>query len=86
MLSKNLISIIIPIHNEQDNITNLSKEIINEMSCNFQSNKYEIIFVNDGSIDKSRNEILETKNNNKDIDIIAINLQRNYGQAIALDV
>ena len=44
-----MISIIIPIYNEEDNIILLSEKI---KDC-LKAFKYEVIFVNDGSTDKS---------------------------------
>lgn len=74
------ISIIIPIYNEEANISTLVKEIDNVMSLHHLS--YEIILVDDGSEDKSWEEIVRIK---KEIpEIKAIRLMRNYGQSIAL--
>lgn len=77
-------SIIIPIYNESENIFPLYNEIYSEISKNFSKHNYEIIFVNDWSTDNSWDEICNIQKNNKNI--IAINLQRNYGQSTALQV
>jgi glycosyltransferase involved in cell wall biosynthesis len=77
-------SIIIPIYNESGNIIPLYDEIYKSMTQDFPKFDFEIIFVNDWSTDNSRNEICNIQQNNKDI--IAINLQRNYGQSTALQV
>jgi glycosyltransferase involved in cell wall biosynthesis len=77
---KDLISIISPIYNEEGNISQLVKEINNVMQEN--NYNYELIFVDDGSIDKSWNEIISSKTENDKIK--AIRLARNYGQSIAL--
>jgi glycosyltransferase involved in cell wall biosynthesis len=45
---------------------------------------HEIVLVNDGSNDNSREEILDLQD--KFEYIVAINMQRNYGQATALQV
>ena len=47
----NSISIVIPIFNEQDNINLLFKEINDCLSSKIN---YEIIFVDDGSVDNSK--------------------------------
>lgn len=70
-------SVVIPIYNEEGNIIKLDKEIIEVM--NKISKNYEVIYVNDGSKDKSLQILLKLKN------AIVINLNRNYGQATALD-
>ena len=52
-------SIVIPVYNEEKNITNLVNEIVFKNSnYNFI---YEIIIVNDSSIDKTKEQILKLK-------------------------
>ncbi len=70
-------SIVVPIYNEQGNITKLDEEIKQAMAL--ISSKIEIIYINDGSTDKSLEE-LKTLSKVKIVD-----LNRNYGQATALD-
>lgn len=70
-------SVVVPIHNEQGNITTLDQEIKHTLQS--ISNSFEIIYINDGSRDKSLQE-LKTLTGVKIID-----LNRNYGQATALD-
>lgn len=77
-------SIIIPIYNEAKNILPLYNEIHDAITQDFSKSDFEIILVNDWSSDSSRQEICNIQKNNKNI--IAINLQRNYGQATALQV
>src|SRR3989344_3741537 len=70
-------SIIVPGYNEEGNISILNKEIKRVMDE--ISKRYEIIYVNDGSRDKSLTELRSLKN------VKIITLNRNYGQATALD-
>ncbi|HRY31075.1 MAG TPA: glycosyltransferase family 2 protein [Candidatus Paceibacterota bacterium] len=70
-------SIVVPVYNEKGNITKLDQEIRAAMSA--ISDSFEIIYINDGSNDGSLEE-LKTLTNVKIID-----LNRNYGQATALD-
>jgi len=75
------ITIIIPIYNEELSIDSLYNEIKVIVDNNF--NEYEIIFIDDGSSDLSFNVI-----NNialKDFNVIAIQLNRNYGKSDALN-
>lgn len=60
MLGKELISVIIPLHNSQEHI----KELIEMLEKQTLKN-YEIIFVNDGSNDNTKAELekLENKKN-----------------------
>ena len=75
----NKISIIIPIYNEEGNIFELNEEIINNLN-----NKiiYEIIYVNDASIDDSLKILNQLKSNFQNIRII--NHDKNLGQSKSL--
>lgn len=70
-------SIILPIYNEEENIAPLNNEIRQVMDR--ISKDYEIIYVNDGSSDGSLRELKKLKR------VKIIDLNRNYGQATALD-
>ena len=69
-------SVVVPIYNEEGNIEKLDKEIRDVIS---KLGSYEIIYVNDGSKDNSLSNLKKLKN------AVIINLNRNYGQATALD-
>ncbi len=76
------ISLVIPLYNEEESLRPLVKWITEVMS---QHNyKYEIVFVNDGSSDKSWSVVKELKEQHNDL-IKAISFRRNYGKAAALD-
>ena len=77
---KKNISIIIPVYNEELSIKSLYFEIKKSI---IDFNEYEIIFVNDGSTDKSANVINEILAN--DSKVILIDLNRNYGKSDALN-
>jgi len=70
-------SVVILIYNEEGNIISLNDEIVKSIS-NLSSN-YEIIYINDGSRDKSLSELRSLNG------VTIINMNRNYGQATALD-
>ena len=69
-------SVVVPIYQEEGNIKQLDSEIKGVMS---KLDSYEIIYVNDGSRDNTLQELKKLKN------VTIINLNRNYGQSIALD-
>lgn len=71
------LSVIVPVYNEEGAIANLHSEIL-AMATKLGKN-FEIIFVNDGSSDKTA-EVLKTL---KPLKII--NLRRNFGQTAAMD-
>ena len=73
-----MISIVIPIYNEQENIKNLSEAIKNAL----KNIEHEVIFINDGSSDNSEDIIYKLSQNFSNIHLI--NLRRNYGQTAAM--
>ncbi|WP_289090773.1 glycosyltransferase [uncultured Bacteroides sp.] len=74
------ISVVVPLYNEEESLPELQAWI--ERVMNEHGFSYEIIFVNDGSTDRSWNVIeeLSKKNNN----IKGIKFRRNYGKSPAL--
>ena len=75
----NLISIVVPIYNESENIALLINEIFDVMGKHKLD--FELIIVNDGSVDNTIN-VLETISLEKRLKVI--NLRKNYGQTAAL--
>ena len=73
-----MLSIIIPVYNEADNIKFLIKKITD---C-LKDYKYEVLFINDGSTDNTEKIIEEIIK--LDDRIVCINFKRNYGQTAAL--
>ncbi len=75
------ISIIVPIYNESKNISPFLErlEVVFGKLSNY---KYEIIFVNDGSIDNSKEILTKFATENSNIKII--NFSRNFGKEVAL--
>ena len=73
-----MISIVVPIFNEEDNILKLSESIITDLS----KINYEVLFINDGSTDNSEKNILIITKKYSNFKLI--NLRRNYGQTAAM--
>jgi len=46
-MEKKLLSVVIPAYNEEKNIINLYKEVVESLEKDFKDFDYEIIFVND---------------------------------------
>jgi len=78
MSNSNLVSIIIPVFNEEHNLKNFIEKLIKNTQA--IDNEFEFIFVNDGSTDKSVNIIEKLKQKNFKI----ITLVRNFGQTAAI--
>ena len=73
------LSIIIPLFNEEGNIMKLYEEIKNSLLN--KKYGYELIFVNDGSKDKTQNILQEISKEDKQVKVL--NLAKNYGQSAA---
>ena len=73
-----MISVIIPIHNEEENIKKLSQSILEALS----NIDFEVLFINDGSTDNSEEDIRSISKNYSNMKLI--NLRRNYGQTAAM--
>ena len=73
------ISIIVPVYNETESINNLYIEILNYVK---DINKYEIVFVDDGSSDNSSGVIRKIAENDSNVKLIR--LYKNFGKADAL--
>ncbi|WP_419168976.1 glycosyltransferase family 2 protein [Halobacteriovorax sp.] len=74
-----LISIVVPVFNEEGNIDKIFKEISKHIPNKYN---YEIIFVNDGSSDKTLDIVKELSHNNSKAKYIS--LSRNFGHQYAL--
>jgi len=80
-MKKNLdISVVIPVFNEEESLVELNNQILNSID---KSKTYELIYINDGSTDQSKNILstLASKNSN----IKLINFYKNKGKADALN-
>ena len=82
VVSKKLksLSVFFPVFNEEENIEKLlseSLEIIPQIA-----KKYEIIFINDGSIDNSRKILEKIRRNNKNIRLINHPKNLGYGESL----
>ena len=76
MSVKKMLSLVIPIFNEEDSITILNEKILKAL----KGYNFEIIYVDDSSTDSSR-EVIKSINKKK---VILVELSKNYGQSLAL--
>lgn len=76
------ISVVIPAYNEDESLPELCDWIVRMMQQN--NFTYEIIFVDDGSRDKSWAVMGELASKNKNVK--AVHFRRNYGKSAALNV
>jgi cellulose synthase/poly-beta-1,6-N-acetylglucosamine synthase-like glycosyltransferase len=75
------VSIVIPSYNEGKNITTTLRSLVN---INYPKNRLEIIVVNDGSTDNTKNVVSRFMAENKAYDVRLIN-KRNEGKGAALN-
>lgn len=71
------ISVVVPVFNEEGNVRELHKEILDV--CKKENYKFEIIFVDDGSKDKTPEICKELK------PLKYIRMRKNFGQTAAMD-
>ena len=74
------VSVVIPVYNEEGNLKELYAKLTDILPT--IAGNYEIIFVDDGSTDNSFNIFKEI--NDKDKNVKAIKLRRNFGQTAAI--
>lgn len=74
------LSIVIPIYNERESISGLYKRL--EKTLSKMKLKYEVLLIDDGSIDGTYNELLKLHSKNKSFKIIRF--RRNFGQTAAM--
>ncbi|TRZ51327.1 glycosyltransferase [bacterium] len=80
VLHNQMVSVIIPLYNEEESLMELShrlREVFEGLKCN-----YEVILVDDGSSDKSFDKIREIHGRNNRFR--CIKFRRNYGKSAAL--
>jgi len=75
-VTNSLLSVVVPLYNEEDNVTLLTQKIHE----NLVGYDYQIIYVDDFSKDKTKKVIKDLK----DDKVHLIELKKNYGQSLAL--
>ena len=78
MTESQKISVVVPVLNEEESIETLYKQI----ASNLSSFNIEIIFINDGSTDSTKDIICNILNSDSCVKLI--NFNKNYGKATAL--
>ncbi len=74
------ISIVVPFYNEEDNIEELYEQLTRVLGVLGES--YELIFIDDGSTDRSHDILLQLFASDKTVKVIR--LRKNFGQTAAL--
>ena len=79
-MKERMLSIVIPVYNEQDNVLPLHERI--KVAMGSQPVSYEIIFVNDGSSDGTGPNLEKVVSLNSNCKVV--NFKRNFGQTAAM--
>ena len=77
--SPSMLSLVIPIYNEEKLIDELVRRTVAAIETVIDN--YEIIFVDDGSVDRSLEEILMRREKNRKIKVLS--LSKNFGHQVA---
>ncbi len=77
---QNLVSVIVPIYNELDNVRPMVCEMLDVM--NRQGRPFELVLVDDGSQDGTVDRLMSVANENEQIKLVL--LRRNFGQTAAM--
>lgn len=75
------VSVVVPVYNERDNLEELTARLVKVLREDGRA--FEIVFVDDGSVDGSGEVVLELKGRHPEIRLIQFD--GNYGQTAALD-
>ncbi|MGE0757167.1 MAG: glycosyltransferase, partial [Pirellulaceae bacterium] len=70
------VSVVVPVFNEQDNIPLVYQQLIDVLGMTSRS--FEIVFVDDGSTDRSRERMRMLAQDDHRVKLVL--LRRNYGQ------
>lgn len=77
------ISIVVPVYNEQEVISRFHETASRELREKMPSHNYELVYVNDGSSDGTRDALSKIYEADQD-HVVLINFVRNFGQVPAL--
>ncbi len=75
-------SLIVPCYNEEGNVENFFSMVKNGFKG--YTDSYEIVFVNDGSKDKTAEKLKKLFKENEDVKITVVNFSRNFGKEAAM--
>jgi undecaprenyl-phosphate 4-deoxy-4-formamido-L-arabinose transferase len=81
MSDRILLSVVIPVFNEEENLDELIRRCL--LACDQTGGRFEIVLVNDGSSDGSAEKIDAAAKNNPG-KVVGVFLNRNYGQHAAV--
>lgn len=75
-----MISVLIPFHNEEGNLPTL----LSELSVALSDTQYEIVLVNDGSTDNSKQVVVDVQKKQTNLPLVLVSYHRRRGKGYAL--
>lgn len=76
-----MLSVILPVYNEENNIENAYRAIRSQLLP--EKIDFELVFVNDGSKDNSFETIKKLAENVQDVQIVGVSFSRNFGKEVS---
>ncbi len=76
------LSLVVPCYNEEGNVENFFSHVKNGLKS--YTDSYEIVFVNDGSYDKTEKKLKKLFEENRDTKITVVSFSRNFGKEAAM--
>lgn len=79
--SQDTISVVVPLFNEEEGVTELHRRLVDSLD-GIDKESYEIIYVNDGSVDKTLQRLKDVSSGSPEATIV--DLSRNFGHQSAM--
>lgn len=76
------LSVVIPCYNEEDNVEKVFSHVKNGLKS--YTDSFEVVFVNDGSSDKTMKKLKKLYEENEDSKITVVSFSRNFGKEAAM--
>ena len=76
------LSLVVPCYNEEENVENFFRHVTEGLKS--YTDSYEIVFVNDGSRDKTEKKLKKLYEENRDRKITVVSFSRNFGKEAAM--
>lgn len=78
------IGVVLPAHNEEKTICSLMDNLHDVISAEYPSARLEIVVVDDGSTDQTRQIVTDYKNNHPQVEVTLVSFTRNFGKEPAM--
>jgi glycosyltransferase involved in cell wall biosynthesis len=76
-----LLSVVVPVLNEEASLPELHKRLVQSLSA--EESRFEIVYVDDGSTDRSA-ELIQDSPGDAKCDVVLVKLSRNFGMEVAM--